>query len=61
MSVTTGRHCYSRPNAPIVEGSTLARFATRIAGKHGVDVADYGLLHSWTVREPEVFWAEVWD
>ncbi|MFC5677928.1 acetoacetate--CoA ligase [Aeromicrobium endophyticum] len=61
MSIATNGGRVSRPDAPIPGGTAMARFAAGVAERHQLDVSDYGLLHHWSVTEPEAFWAEVWE
>lgn len=61
MSVETNRPSATRADAPLGVDSAMGRFAARIAHRFGVDVSDYGLLHAWSISEPESFWGEVWD
>jgi len=35
----------------------MARFAL----KYGFDPANYGVLHRWSISEPEAFWNALWD
>jgi acetoacetyl-CoA synthetase len=57
----TGFSSGSRFSQPLREGTTISRFARVVERRCGIDVGDYGLLHDWSVREPEQFWSEVWD
>lgn len=51
----------TQPAATLDDTTALTRFAGRVAERHGIDVSDYEQLHAWSVAEPAVFWAEVWD
>ncbi len=41
--------------------SALWRFAQHTAALHGAAPDDYAALHAWSLREPAVFYSELWD
>ncbi|MFB9644745.1 acetoacetate--CoA ligase [Microbacterium terregens] len=48
-------------DACLDEATSIGRFAAQVAEFHGVDASTYAQLHEWSVTEPELFWARVWD
>lgn len=44
-----------------VEAARISAFTRWLRQKHGLEFADYESLWSWSTREPEAFWAAVWD
>ena len=32
-----------------------------VRARWGVDAADYGALHAWSVAEPAQFWLSLWE
>jgi acetoacetyl-CoA synthetase len=50
-----------RAEAELDDATSIGRFAARVRERHGADVSDYRGLHQWSVDEPELFWAEVWQ
>ena len=42
-------------------GSNLWRFIECINRRFGLDLADYGAIHSFSIDQPENFWSELWD
>lgn len=61
MTIKTNCVQLSRPEAAIAGDSIIARFVGKVSQKYDIDISDYGLLHAWSVSDPEAFWAEVWD
>ncbi|HUI60446.1 MAG TPA: acetoacetate--CoA ligase [Steroidobacteraceae bacterium] len=48
-----------RPSAARVADANLTRFMQGIAARGGPSFGDYGALYSWSIGQPEVFWAEL--
>lgn len=44
-----------RPNTP----SVLSQYTTFLSEIYGVSFSDYESLHSWSIREPSVFWESI--
>ncbi len=49
-----------RPSPERASQTQLAAFHRAAAERHGV-AGDYAALHAWSCREPEAFWAMLWD
>ncbi|KAJ5832140.1 AMP-dependent synthetase/ligase [Penicillium riverlandense] len=47
-----------RPSAP--ETTQIYDFMTRVNKKHGLSLAHYNDLWTWSVSEPAKFWEEIW-
>jgi len=39
----------------------MTEFIKRVNETHQAEVTDYPGLHAWSVKNPEKFWALVWD
>lgn len=50
-----------QPTAAQRQASALWRFAARTQPLHGAAPDDYAALHAWSLREPEAFYAALWD
>jgi acetoacetyl-CoA synthetase len=42
-------------------GTVIEQFAAMASARHGLALGDYRSLHTWSVSEPEQFWATVLD
>lgn len=51
----------SPESVPIPAGTAMSAFAAAVRDRYAVEVSTYPDLHAWSVREPEKFWAQVWD
>ena len=65
MSTMTNAPLWS-PSAERVAGANLHRLFARTAADHGLQfsgdpVADYAMLHDWSITDPGAFWAMAWD
>ena len=49
------------PSAERLARAHLGRFMTEVRARWGIDAADYGALHAWSVAEPAQFWRSMWD
>lgn len=49
------------PDPATLDGSPLRQFQSHIARYYGVSADDYAALHTWSVKQPEVFWQAVWQ
>ena len=49
------------PSAERLERARLGRFMAEVRATWGVDAADYGALHAWSIAEPAQFWRSMWD
>ncbi|MDE0203667.1 MAG: AMP-binding protein, partial [Rhodospirillaceae bacterium] len=49
------------PSQERLEHARLGRFMADARAKWGVDAADYGALHAWSIAEPAQFWRSMWD
>ena len=49
------------PTADDLSHSNIAKFISAINGKYKASLETYEDLHSWSVRNLEVFWSECWD
>ncbi|NKF21862.1 acetoacetate--CoA ligase [Solimonas marina] len=49
------------PRAEFAQGSQIARYQRWLREQRGVETSDYATLWNWSVREPEAFWATIWD
>ena len=49
------------PSAERLACARLGRFMAEVRARWGVEVADYGALHAWSVAEPAQFWRSLWD
>ena len=49
------------PSAERLACARLGRFMAEVRDRWGVEVADYGALHAWSVAEPAQFWRSLWD
>ena len=49
------------PSAERLARARLGRFMAEVRARWGVDAADYGALHAWSVAEPAQFWRSLWD
>jgi acetoacetyl-CoA synthetase len=49
------------PSAAFVESSRLRAFERWLEERRGLRFADYAALWSWSVGEPDAFWAALWD
>ena len=61
---TTGEHAIEQPmRAPASDiGETgIGRYRSWLADRHGLAFDDYDALWRWSVREPERFWASIWE
>ena len=59
MSIAEGELLWT-PSAAFAERSNLAVYMRRLA-ERGRHFADYEALRSWSVRDPNSFWASVWE
>src|SRR4051794_5430928 len=50
-----------RPRAEVAAASRMTQFQDRVNSTHGTNTADYEELWQWSVEEPELFWAALWD
>jgi acetoacetyl-CoA synthetase len=50
-----------RPSPERIAHANLTAFASRVAGRHRVALADYTALHAWSIANREAFWRELWD
>ena len=49
------------PSAERIARTRLARFMAEVRARWGVDAADYGALHAWSIAEPAQFWLSLWE
>ncbi|MBZ5790621.1 acetoacetate--CoA ligase [Burkholderia contaminans] len=49
------------PGETFVRGSNLARYIDWLAADRDLHFADYGALWRWSTREPDAFWASIWQ
>ena len=42
-------------------GTQVELFRQQINQSHGLNLADYGQLHQWSVDQKESFWTDLWD
>ncbi len=49
------------PSAERLKSARLGRFMAEVRAAWGVDAADYGALHAWSIAEPAQFWRSMWD
>ena len=49
------------PSIARVASSNLTRFMERLNGSRGLALRSYGDIHRFSVEQPELFWAELWD
>ena len=49
------------PSAERLRSARLGRFMAEVRATWGVDAADYGALHAWSIAEPAQFWRSMWD
>ena len=49
------------PSAERLACARLGRFMAEVRARWGVEAADYGALHAWSVAEPAQFWRSLWD
>ena len=49
------------PSAERIARARLARFTEAVRARWGVDAADYGALHAWSIAEPAQFWLSMWE
>src|SRR5687767_1826135 len=50
-----------QPSERSVEEAQVTQFARQAIRKHRLEFNTYAEFHRWTVDNPELFWAEVWD
>ena len=50
-----------QPSPERVASSPLAEFASRYGPYAGQTSFDYGILHRWSIEQPESFWKSVWE
>ena len=50
-----------QPSPERVASSPLAAFASRYGPYAGQTSFDYGILHRWSIEQPESFWKSVWE
>ena len=50
-----------QPSADRVESSNLTGFRRHLQDRYGITRTDYRDLHRFSVDEPQIFWAAVWD
>jgi acetoacetyl-CoA synthetase len=50
-----------QPSAERIAAAPISEFMTLAAQAAGRSIADYDLLHAWSVEDPEAFWPLVWD
>ena len=48
------------PSPDRVAAANITRFAQAVREEWGVEAADYGALHRWSIEQPEQFWQSVW-
>ena len=48
------------PSAERLARARLGRFMAEVRDRWGVEAADYGALHAWSVAEPAQFWRSLW-
>ena len=44
-----------------IRASNMDKFRRSVAAKTGLDLADTGDLHKWSIADPACFWSAVWD
>ncbi len=49
------------PSEERAKSSQMRAFADEASKRAGLDLSGYSALHRWSVEEPEVFWALVWE
>ena len=49
------------PTAERIQASNLYNFGRSAEATFGVELPNYQALHSWSIKNPELFWAHVWD
>jgi acetoacetyl-CoA synthetase len=50
-----------QPSERAIEDAQVTQFARQLVRKHQLELNTYPDFHRWTVDNPELFWAEVWD
>ena len=50
-----------QPSERSIEEAQVTQFARHAIRKHRLDLNSYPDFYRWTVDNPELFWAEVWD
>jgi acetoacetyl-CoA synthetase len=50
-----------RPSPERRAAANLTRFMASLRRAHGIEAVDYAALHAISVKQPELFWAAVWD
>ena len=50
-----------QPSARRVAGTNLSAFMRHVRRRWGVEAADYGELHQWSVTNREEFWQSIWS
>jgi len=49
------------PSPERIAGATITRFMREVGAHHGIRIADYAVLHHWSVEHMEPFWREIWS
>lgn len=49
-----------RASAERREKSQMMAFMKQLKARHGLEFEDYRELHDWSIKEPELFWDELW-
>ncbi len=50
-----------RPSRQRVEQANISRFMTKLHESGATEVDDYDGLYRWSIENPELFWASVWN
>ena len=49
------------PSQSVIDNSAMTAFTRYVETIHGHKFADYKDLHTWSVAQPELFWAALWN
>lgn len=49
------------PSTERVAASAMSRFMQAINARYGLALNDYAALHRWSIEQPELFWAAMWQ
>jgi len=50
-----------QPSEKAIANSQMTQFIKQVNETHQANVSDYPGLHAWSVKNPEKFWASLWD
>jgi len=50
-----------QPSEKAIANSQMTQFIKQVNETHQANVNDYPSLHAWSVKNPEKFWASLWD